>query len=182
MAIFFLAMPVFLSLVLWEALARSTQLDRGRVLMAHWRRTELVVSTLLGMHSKSSEQLLTSMSWRRCVLPHGFSVFFHLKVSWQLISRVSLSATCAVTSWFEGVCECGQTTCSTELFVVKAVWCSLKVFPPLPYGIVSAVRPLKGKRNWPFQPPESTSTSNRRRALFVLPSRCKWGWHAQPKS
>ena len=26
------------------------------------------------------------------------------------------------------------------------------------------------------------STSNRRRALFVLPSRCKSGWHSQPKS
>ena len=116
-------MPVFLSLVLWEALARSTQLDRGRVLMAHWRRTELVVSSLLGMHSKSSEQLLTSMSWRRCVLPHGFSVFFHLKVSWQLISRVSFSAKCAVRC-FVGVGECGQTTSSTELFLMKVVWCS----------------------------------------------------------
>ena len=77
-----------------------------------------------------------------------------------------MSATCAMSSWFVGVCECDRTTSSSEVFVVKkAAWCPLKVFPPLPYGIVSAVRPLKGKRNWPFQPPESTSTSNSRRAL-----------------
>ena len=44
----------------------------------------------------------------------------------------------------------------------------MECVPPLPYGIVYAVRPLKGKRNWPFRLPESTSTARRRRALFVL--------------
>ena len=35
------------------------------------------------------------------------------------INLQSLSATCAVSLWFVGVCECRQTTSSTELFVVK---------------------------------------------------------------
>ena len=111
-----------------------------------------------------------------------FLRFFHLKVSWQLISRVSLSATCAMSSWFVGVCECGQTTCSTELFVVKkAEWCSLKVFPPLPCGILCAVRRLRKKRNWALQLQKLIFTS-KRLAFSVLPIRCKWGWNLPLKS
>ena len=48
----------------------------------------------------------TLMIWRRC-WPHGFSVFSIRKCHDNLTSRVSLSATCAVSLWFVGVGECG---------------------------------------------------------------------------
>ena len=45
-----------------------------------------------------------------------------------------------------------------------------------------AVRLLRRKRNWPFAPFNLTYTFNRKRALFVLPRRCKSACHSPAKS
>ena len=63
-----------------------------------------------------------------------------------VISRVSLSATCAVSLWFVDIASVvkqhPQESCGEESRVV-----SIEGVPPLPCGIVCAVRPLQGKRN-----------------------------------
>ena len=57
--------------------------------------------TRVGQFLSKIRSCKTSMIWRRC-WPHDFSVFL-FKVQWQLTYRVSLSAKCAVSSWFVGV-------------------------------------------------------------------------------
>ena len=169
MAIFFLAMPVFLSLVLWEALARSTQLDRGRVLMAHWRRTTPVALSLLGTRFKSRRR--TNGQWRasrdknssksggmsiksqdlqniddlKKVVPHGFSVFslesaMTIKQQSFLVSNMCGEFMVCGGRRVWSINLLNRAVCSEESRVM-----SIEGVTPLTCVIVCAVRPSRRK-------------------------------------
>ena len=150
-------MPIFLCLVLWSAHARSTHLDRGWVLMAvgtgrrWWFRVcwQCLPSETKGQwdckqyyclfsfwHEKGrafclKSQELQNIDDLKKVLASRFPL---LKVQWQLISRVSFSATCAVSSWFVRVSDniLNRAVCGEESRVMS----SEGVPPTAPMGLI----------------------------------------------
>ena len=76
-----------------------------------------------------------------------------------------MSATCAMSSWFEGALQVWSDNMLNRDVCGESSVMFIEGVPPLPCGIACAVRRLRKKRNWALQLQKLISTSNRRRAL-----------------
>ena len=155
-------MPIFLCLVLWEAHASSIHLD-GSVWVcmavdAGWCRW-------LGVDWERVSNWPCAAKHRLFEEGAGLTVspfFFHLKVSWQLISRVSLSATCAVSLWFGGVLRVWSNNILIRAVCGESSVMFIEGVPPLPCRIFFVL--------WGRQEGESSNS----------PLRCLPDWYLPP--